>query len=300
VIVVAGGTGTLGTLVVRRLVARGLGVRVLSRDASRASHLAGPGVEVVEGDVRDAASVVRAMAGGDTVVSLIHGFAGPGHVSPATVDRQGNANLVDAAASAGAAFILMSVVDASLESPFELFRAKYQAEEQLRASGVAWTIVRATAFVETWATIMGEPLRTKGKAMVFGRGDNPINFVSALDVAQLVELAVIDPALRGQTLELGGPDDVTFNEFAATLRLVTGWGNGARNIPRPALRAMATVMKVLKPAFARQAAAAVLMDTRDMTFDAGPTRRAFPALATTDVTTALKTWLNSREAPPPA
>src|SRR6185503_3088934 len=80
----------------------------------------------------------------------------------------------------------------------------------LRASGVPWTIVRATAFVETWATIMAGPLRASGTIPVFGRGRNPINFVSATDVAALTARAATDPGLRGQVLELGGQDNMTF------------------------------------------------------------------------------------------
>ena len=60
-IVVAGGTGTLGTRLVPRLAGAGLAVRVLTRDPARAGHLAGPGVEVVHGDVRDPARVARAL-----------------------------------------------------------------------------------------------------------------------------------------------------------------------------------------------------------------------------------------------
>ena len=157
VIVVAGGTGTLGTRLVPRLAEAGLTVRVLTRDPARAGHLAGPGVEVVHGDVRDPARVARALRGAGTVISAVHGFAGPGGVSPASVDRAGNAHLVAAAARTGAAFVLVSVVGASSGHPIGLFRAKHAAEQTLRASGIPWTIVRATAFIETWATIMARP-----------------------------------------------------------------------------------------------------------------------------------------------
>jgi uncharacterized protein YbjT (DUF2867 family) len=189
VIVVAGGTGTLGARLVRRLAGAGLAVRVLTRDPARARYLAGPGVDVARGDVRDAASVGTALRGAGTVVSAVHGFAGGGRVSPAAVDRAGNANLIDAAALAGAAFVLVSVVGASPGHPVGLFRAKHAAEETLRASGIPWTIVRATAFMETWATILNQPLQASGKIPVFGRGDNPVNFVSAADVAALTALA---------------------------------------------------------------------------------------------------------------
>jgi uncharacterized protein YbjT (DUF2867 family) len=292
VILVAGGTGTLGTLLVRSLAQRDTQVRVLTRDPARARHLHGAHLEVVEGDIRDSADVARAVAGADTVVSAVQGFAGPGGVSPATVDRAGNIALIDAASATGASFVLVSVVGAAPGSPMDLFRAKFSAEEHLRASVCRGTIVRPTAYIETWGTIMGEPLRAKHKMMVFGQGDNPINFVSAADVAALVERAIDDPSLGGRVLELGGPDNVTFNELAAILRNVTGCEGTVQHIPRPMLRAMAIIMKPLKPELARQAGAAVVMDTTNLTFDSTAIRREFPNLPATDVTTALKRHLN--------
>jgi NADH dehydrogenase len=287
VIVIAGGTGTLGARLVPRLAGAGLAVRVLTRDPVRARHLAGPGVEVVRGDVRDAVRIGEVLRGAGTVISAVHGFAGPGGVSPASVDRAGNANLIDAAARAGAAFVLVSVVGASPGHPIGLFRAKHAAEEALRASGIGWTIVRATAFMETWATVMSRPLRASGKVPVFGRGDNPVNFVSATDVAALTALAAIDPGLRGQVLALGGRDNLTFNQLAALVLESTGRRGTVRNIPRPALHATAWLAAGIRPALARQARAALAMDTFDMTFDPAPTRRAFPDLPQTDIRLAL-------------
>ena len=256
-ILVAGGTGRLGTLVVTRLADRGLEVRVLTRDASRARHLGAAAIDVVEGDVRNAASLGRAVHGVTVVVSAVQGFAGPGRVTPASVDRDGNAHLVDAAASVGADVVLLSTVGAAEDHPMELFRAKYAAEMHLRASSVPWTIVRATAFLELWADIMEKPI-------VFGRGTNPINFVSVCDVADVVERAVVDPSLRGQVLEVGGPQNMTFNELAAVLAAAKGRPAKVRHVPRSVLRAMAPV--------SRRASAAIAMDTIDMTFDAAAAR----------------------------
>jgi uncharacterized protein YbjT (DUF2867 family) len=270
VILVAGGTGRLGTLVVRGLGRSHLDVRVLTRDVTRAQHL-GDVAEVVVGDVRDRASLDHAMGGVTTVVSAVQGFAGPGNVTPASVDHEGNRHLVDAAAAAGADVVMLSVVGASARHPMELFRAKHAAEQHLRASKVPWTIVRATAFVEMWAEILG-------KGIVFGRGDNPINFVSVHDVAAVVELAVIDPNLRGQIIDVGGPDNLTFNQLVAELQNVTGRSRKVRHVPRWLLRAISPV--------ARQPAAALVMDTIDLTFDASPT--ALLELRLTDSRTALR------------
>ncbi len=256
-ILVAGGSGRLGTLVVGRLAALGVDVRVLTRDRARAAHLEGVAAEIVIGDVRDPDTLVGAVAAVDTIVSAVQGFDGPGRVSPASVDQAGNINLIDAAAGVGADVVLVSTVGAGPDSPMELFRAKYEAEQHLKASSVRWTIVRASAFAELWADIMVKPI-------VFGKGDNPINFVSVTDVAAVVERAALDPASRGHTLEVGGPDDLTFNELAGILGGARGDDGKVRHVPRWVLRVTAPT--------SRRSRAALTMDTADMRFDARPAR----------------------------
>lgn len=249
-VLVAGGTGRLGTALVERLTARDIEVRVLTRDRGRASHLPSA-VEVVEGDVRERQSVEQAVVGADIVVSAVHGFMGPGRVTPRSVDRAGNENLVAAAERERADVVLVSVVGAAADHPMELFRCKFAAEQLLERSGVRWTIVRATAFAELWAEMCE-------KGIVFGRGDNPNNFVAVADVADAVELAVVDDGRRGQILEIGGPDNLTFNELAALVRELRGAPDRIRHVPRWVLRAVAPLHRVPR--------AALTMDTIDMTF----------------------------------
>ncbi|HEX3337144.1 MAG TPA: SDR family oxidoreductase [Jatrophihabitans sp.] len=271
-ILVVGGTGRLGSLVVRSLAAAGTPVRVLTRDTQRAAGLP---AAIVTGDLRDAASLDAAVAGCTTVVSAAHGFVGGRHGGPEAVDRAGNFNLLRAAVAAGVDHVVLtSVHGAAPEHPMSLHRAKYAAEQALRPSGLSWTIVRATAYLETWMEIVGGKLADGGPGLVFGHGDNPINFVSVVDVAQIVVATVVDPALRAELIEVGGPENLTLRDLARRLGATR-----VKQIPRPALRAMSVLARPAAPAFARQARAAVVMDTTDMTFDAAPLARRFPQIA---------------------
>jgi uncharacterized protein YbjT (DUF2867 family) len=288
VILIAGGTGRLGTLVVERLVNRGLQVRVLTRDPARAGHLAGDRVEVMTGDVRDRASLGPATAGVDLAISAVHGFMGP-RDSLAAVDRDGNANLIDAIKAAGAHFVLVSIVGAAADSPMELFRMKRAAEEYASASGVPTTTIRATAFLELWIELLQQTAAHSGRPLVFGRGNNPINFVSVADVAALVELAVTDPTTRGKTLEIGGPDNVTFNELAQAVQTAGGRTGAPRHVPPAMLRLMANSIGHVKPQLGRQARAALGMDRSDLTFDAAPLRCTYPGLPCTALCDVLAT-----------
>jgi uncharacterized protein YbjT (DUF2867 family) len=285
-ILVAGGTGRLGALVTGRLVDRGLGVRVLTRDPARAGGLP-HAVEVAVGDVRDRASLAAAMEGADCVVSAIHGFAGPGGGTPATVDRDGNANVVDAAAEEGAEVVLVSVVGAAPDSPMELFAMKYAAEQYLLQSAVPATIVRATAFVELWAELLRKTAARSGRPVVFGRGDNPVNFVCVGDVAAAVEYAVIDRSCRGAIMEVGSPDNLTLNTLAAMVQAADKRTGAPRHLRPLLLRALAGSIGALQPALGRQLRAALAMDNAALAFDPTSMRSLRPGLPCTPVASCL-------------
>jgi NADH dehydrogenase len=263
-----------------------LDVRVLTRDSANAAHLA-DGIEIVSGDVRDPASLSAAVRDVDGVISAVHGFIGPRGTSPRTVDRDGNANLVEAAADVGADLVLVSVVGASPDNSMELFRMKHAAEQHALGSNVPTTIVRATAFLELWLDLLAETAARSGRPLVFGRGDNPINFVSVTDVAALVDHAATDRSTRGAIVEIGGPDNLTFNQLARAVQAANGRTRGPLHIPRPMLHLMAATVGRIKPQLGRQARAALAMDRENLTFDARAIRKEFPDLPCTALNDVL-------------
>ena len=284
-ILVAGGTGRLGKLVVQLLVQAGEDVRVLTRDRERADGLP-DAVEIVVGDIVEATCVATAVHGCKVVISAVHGFAGPGRPTPEAIDRDGNRGLIRAAKQAGVEhFVLISVWDARPDHPMSLHRAKYAAEQELRASGLGFTIVRATAFLETWLSVIGGEFRAKGHALVFGPGKNPINFVSVRDVAALITLCARDHSVSNEVLDIGGPENLDFVSLAERLIQAAGKPGRVKHIPLPVLRVMSLLARPFAPVFARQAGAAVVMNTTNMAFDASLRGRfrVVPATTLADV-----------------
>lgn len=265
-IVVAGGSGLLGHAVVADLLIQGETVRVHVRDAGRARALFADAVQVVSGDVRSRAHLDDLVAGAGVVISAVHGFLGGRGAGPVEVDERGNAHLIDAAAAAGADFVLVSVLGATPDSPLDLFRAKYAAEQHLRGSRTPWTIVRPPAYLETWLTVLSHTAGKSGRPLIFGRGDQPIQFVSALDVAGVVSRAATDATLRGQVLEIAG-EPLTMTELARALKDARGWHGEPRHLPRPLLRTLSVLARPLSPVFARQTRTALAMDTGQLTVD---------------------------------
>lgn len=251
------------------------------RDQASAARLWPEPVEVVEADVRDRASVERSVAGTRAVVSALTGFARGG--GPRAVDFEGNRMLMRAAERAGVErFVLTSILDATQDHSSELYRMKYRAERELMVTGLAWTIVRPTVLMETWATLIGQPIADSRRVRLVGDGDNPINFVSVRDVARFAELALTGDGLNQTTLDVGGPANLTLNEVVALFEEVIGRRASVIKAPVPVMRAVSALMRPFSPALARILEAAVALAAADMTFDALPVRTRYPSVPMTD------------------
>ena len=275
-ILIVGASGRLGGAVVQQLLAQGKAIRVMSRNPTGLAQLKQQGVDIVGGDLRDRASLANACRGVEQVLAAAHALDGKGGNNPRTVDDMGNRHLIDAAKAVGVKhFIFVSVQGASPDAPPEFFRIKYRTEEYLRASGLNFTILRPGAYMELWAQLIGQPIREQGKATIFGRGNNPINFVSVEDVARFVDIALNDARARNAVIEVGGPENLTMNQVAEIFERASGRQAKKRHIPLLMMRAMSILMQPLNPAMSRLIRNGIYMDTADLCYATADTARAF-------------------------
>jgi uncharacterized protein YbjT (DUF2867 family) len=261
-ILVVGGTSHLGSVVVPRLLARGEEVRVLSRDPDA---VLAAGCERVVGDVRSPAAVEEAVTGCDTVISAFHGFMGGRGAGPDEVDRVAGIGLIDAARRGGARFVYVSALGAAPQHSLSLLRAKYAAEQHLISTALDWTVLRPASYLEVWLEIVNGKLDSGGPALVLGRGANPINFVSVQDVADVVDHCLMEPTTIRQVIDVAGPENLTLLDLARAQG-----ASRIKHVPLGALRALQHLATPIAPAFARQAAMAVQLNTSDMTAPASP------------------------------
>lgn len=283
-ILVVGSTGVLGRAIVTRLRADGQPVRAMARTPGKAADLAQKGAKVVQGDLVDAASLARACQGVTHVVAAAHAMIGSGRNRSEAVDDAGHRALVDAAREAGVTHLVYtSALGASPQHPLDFFRTKYEVEQYVKASGLSYTIVRPSAFMEWHAhAFNGKGIVERGKTLLLGSGTKRRNFVAATDVAALVAQALTDPSMRGQTIEIGGPQDFTDNEVAALYGRVLGITPKVTHVPPAVLRACSAVLRPLAPGFSRVMRLAGLPDDAyDGTFDPSMTLLKYPMRLTT-------------------
>lgn len=286
-ILVVGGTGRLGRALVPLLVDAGHQVRVMARGASQPfPGTAGDGVELLRGDLASEADCRRAVAGCTAAVFAASGF-GVKDSDPRTVDRDGAIRLIRAAAGAGVEhMVMMSMHGAAHDGPIDFLRCKARAEEALRTSGMAWTVIRMGALLEQRLELMTAPLGTKGKVLVFGSGSAPVTYTSVRDAAAIIVRSLSDPALRNRIIEWGS-QTLTANELARAVLTRTGHGS-VRRIPAAAQRVLSVAARPFSPFLARVAKAGIWEESGAIAFEPAPARAEFPDIPVTGLQQVLE------------
>lgn len=230
-ILVSGGTGFVGSAVVKELLRRDEPVAVLGREADKIRKRLGTSVEARAGDVRDPVTLAAAMQGIDIVINAVQ-FPG----SPIErrrkgwtfeeIDLKGTRHQVDAAKAAGVRrFVYVSGVGAAKDADQHWFRYKWEAEKYLQDSGLEWSIIRPT-----WVFGPEDPSlnRFLGFAKLlpfvpmFGDGNQPMQPVFIDDVGRVVADAALKPEAANTLFEIGGPEVMSMNDVIKTALDVLG------------------------------------------------------------------------------
>jgi uncharacterized protein YbjT (DUF2867 family) len=268
-ILVSGATGFVGSAITRHLLDAGHGVRAMSRSTGRAMKaflatdsgrlaLADGRLTFAEADVTRPGTLVAAVDGVEAVVQAAQ-FAGAPVEDPAkgltyeAVDRGGTLNLLAAIAQVygrptatqaparlpegSPRFLYMSGITVGEQATEPWNRAKWQAEEAIRGSGLDWTIVRACWAYGPNDTALNRILHYSDYlpfVPIFGRGEDPLTPVLVEDIGRLFALLVAEPdRSRDTTFGLGGPDLVTLNEFLRLALQTMGRTRPILHIPKP-------------------------------------------------------------------
>jgi len=238
---VAGSTGNLGSEIVRQLRERGESVRGLVRATSapeKVARLRDMGAETAVGNLRDRASLDEAVRGARTVISTVSivGAAQEGD-SFSDTDLAGTISLVDAAKAAGSEHFIFVSFDTSRFPDTPLTEAKRTVEAHLRSSGIAYTILQPTFFMDVWLgpMLFGDP--SSGPVKIYGPGDRKVPYISSHDVARVAVYAATDPSARNKTIAFGGPEGITQREVVRTFEEAIGKPLKVTEVPEQALEA---------------------------------------------------------------
>lgn len=272
-LLVAGGSGFIGSHIVRELVEHSLesAVRILTRKPKAASPW-GPRVECAAGDVTVPGSLSDPLQGVDVVVHCVQ-FPNHPVENPAKgwtyerVDGQGTRNLVKACRAAGVRrFVYLSGAGAGPGRSEPWFRAKHEAEEAVRQSGMEYAILRPS-----W--VYGPEDRSLNRFVsltrrspvipVIGNGRSRVQPVSVFDVAKVAALCATRAQSPNAIFELGGPEELSMNEILRAVQRVLGKRRLLVHSPVAVMRLMARVLALLpNPPLTPSAIDFILMEER--------------------------------------
>ncbi|MGB6837369.1 MAG: complex I NDUFA9 subunit family protein [Dehalococcoidia bacterium] len=255
-ILVAGGTGFVGSGIVRELARRGKPVRVMSREAERAARrFAGLDVQAVAGDVRDPESLARAVEGAETVIGCAQ-FPNSPIENPRRgltfeeIDERGTVRLVEAARAARVRrYIYLSGAGASPDARYHWFRAKGRAEAAVRDSSITHVIFRPSWIYgpedRSLNRFLGLARRLPFVPVVGAGSRQRVQPVFIDDVARVVADSVELAAADNRTFELGGPEVLTMDEVVGTALQVMGKRRPLIHMPVGLLKAFGLVSRFL-------------------------------------------------------
>jgi NADH dehydrogenase len=220
-VTIFGGSGFIGRYAARELVKKGWRVRVACRRVNLAGdvRLAGaPGwVDIVQANIRDRASIERALEGADAVVNLVGVLVEKGKQTFESTQAEGAALLAEVAAEKGITrFVQVSAIGADAGSVSHYAKTKAEAEAAVRKAIPAATILRPSVVFgpeDNFFNKFAEMTRVAPLMPAIGGGKTRMQPVYAGNVAEAIAVAVDDAGTEGKIYELGGPRVYTMNEI---------------------------------------------------------------------------------------
>jgi NAD(P)H dehydrogenase (quinone) len=205
---ISGATGAVGGRVASRMAGLGHAQRLIVRDASRAPDLLG--AEVAEGSYEDPEAIHEALSGTRTFFMVSAGESS---------DRvRRHIAAVDAAVEAGVERIVyLSFLGAAPDATFTFARHHWQTEEHVRSTGLKYTFLRDSAYLDYVPALAGTDGVIRGPA-----GEGRVGAVARDDVAEVAVAVLLGDGHDGRTYDVTGPEAITLRWAAEELSRVSG------------------------------------------------------------------------------
>ena len=212
-ILITGATGNVGSATLDNLGTTNVSLRALVRGGSKTQTMRDRGVEAVVGDFLEPDSLAPALEGVNTVLLItpIH----PKQLAQAT-------NVIDAARDSGndPRIVRLSVAQASHEAPTRNSRQHAQIEEELISSGLPYTLLRPTTFMQN-TLVTARTVASEGK-IYQPFEDGRLGMIDARDIGEVAAKVLTEEGHQGKTYTLTGPAAISFHDIAEMLSEVLG------------------------------------------------------------------------------
>jgi uncharacterized protein YbjT (DUF2867 family) len=250
-ILITGGTGFVGTHLIKRLRMDDIALRAVVRNPEKAAGLKDLGVDVVQGDVSDRASLEKVAAGCDRVVHLVGIIQEARGATFRGIHVEGTRNVLDAAKKAGVRhFLYQSALGTRPGAKSMYHKTKWEAEELVRTSDIPFTILRPSLIYGTgdqFTLRLSDMIRLSPVLPVIGSGTSKIQPLYIDDVVSCIARAVTSEAFLNEMYEIGGPEQLTYEEVTVAIAEIMGVRRPTMHMPFFFIKTAARVLETVLP-----------------------------------------------------
>ena len=250
-VLVTGATGFLGQRVVRELLSRRHQVRCLIHSPGKERAFDHRAVESHYGSVLSPDALKQAFHGVQSAVHLVGIIRAGRGATFDGVHRQGTANVAAAAKDAGTReLIYVSALGATSDPSYPYLYSKHQAEQEVINSGLDYTILRPSVIFgegDEFLTALAGLVRLGPVTPVIGSGKNRMQPVAAADVARCVAASVGNSTVRRKTLDVCGPNRLSYNALLDEVALAMGKRARQVHIPTPLVWPAVAILERILP-----------------------------------------------------
>ncbi len=233
-ILVTGGTGFVGSHLMKRLASEKIQTRCLARKTSDIERLKELGIEVAYGDVLDKESLEKVVEGVEAVIHLVGIIVEHKGATFEIIHKQGTMNLVDACKEAGVRrFIYISALGARENARSRYHKTKWEAERAVITSGMEYVIFRPSIMIGEG----GEFIKMLSKIVRWAPiipiidGESKVQPIYVENTVDCIIRSLTDPKTTNRIFEIAGPDQITYKELFLTLMDVLDIDNPTFQIP---------------------------------------------------------------------
>lgn len=209
-VAIAGAFGHLGYDVLKEAISKGYDVVALDikeKDVEEKGKYVFYPIDATKKE-----TIAHVLDGVDVIISTVGLVSKSAKVTNYDVDLNGNLNLLEEAKNAGVKkFIYVSVIHAETAPDVPMLDSKYKFEEELKKSGLSYSIVRPTGYFYDIAHVF-MPMIEKGKVTLLGKKNYPVNVIDTSDLADFIINHV--ETNENSFDEIGGKETYNYEEIA--------------------------------------------------------------------------------------
>jgi uncharacterized protein YbjT (DUF2867 family) len=254
-VAVLGGTGFVGSHIVKRLADDSHEVRVVTHRRQPTVRVSR--VEYVEGAITNEESLVAAFSGCQAVVHAVGIIVESGTSTHDNIVVQGTANVVAACRKAGVPLLVfISALGTSQNSGSRYHKAKFAAEQTIIGAGIPYVIFRPSVIYgreDKFINMLASMIRYLPIVPVVGDGKYLLQPIFVDDLASMVSTSISLPSSHNRTYNAAGPESYTFRELLALIKKTIGKRRANMYLPVSAMRVIAGIAERLmsKPPITR-------------------------------------------------